>query len=251
VDLSSVSYIQKGQGKDLVFLHGYLSSKECFAAQIEYFSRFYRVTALDFIGFGKSAPLEAPFSVTDYAKWTEEALALLNVSRPHVVAHSFGCRVAVKMAALGVENGTENGTENSKSRGQVFDKILLTGPAGVVLPRGAGYKIKVKTYRMIKKISPRFAERRFGSQEYRSLSPVMRESYKKIVNEDLRADARKIENQTLIVEGKEDRTTPQKEAEIYLSCLKRGELKNIEGGHFAFAEYPVAFNLIAEEFFLS
>jgi pimeloyl-ACP methyl ester carboxylesterase len=238
-----------------VFLHGYLSSKECFASQIEYFSKFFRVTAFDFIGFGKSAPLEEPFSVADYARWTGEVFRLLNVVRPHVVAHSFGCRVAVKMAALGTENGEENGTENGaedlKSRGQVFDKILLTGPAGVVLPRGAGYKIKVKTYRIFKKISPRFAERRFGSREYRSLSPVMRESYKKIVNEDLRADARKIENQTLIVEGKEDKTTPQKEAELYLSCLKRGELKNIEGGHFAFAEYPVAFNLIAEEFFLS
>ena len=48
-----------------MFLHGYLSSKESFYRQIEYFSRFYRVTAVDFIGFGKSAPLTEPFSAQE------------------------------------------------------------------------------------------------------------------------------------------------------------------------------------------
>ena len=83
----------------MVFLHGYLSSKEAFAAQIRYFSRFYRVTAIDFIGFGRSASLQCAFSVEDYAVWTREVLRLLRVKQPHVIAHSFGCRVAVKLAA--------------------------------------------------------------------------------------------------------------------------------------------------------
>lgn len=229
-----LSFLQKGKGKDLVFLHGYLSSKECFAAQTEYFSRFCRVTALDFPGFGGAEPLTQPFSVSDYAAWTKSALDSLGIVRPDVVAHSFGCRVAVKMAA---------------EDGQVFGKMLLTGPAGIILHRGTGYKIRVGTYRLVRKFAPRFAERRFGSAEYRTLSPVMRESYKKIVNEDLRGDARKIGNPVLIVEGKEDTTTPPEAAEIYLSCLRRGRLAEMEGGHFAFARYPVAFNLIAEEFF--
>ena len=46
-----ISYIRRGEGKDLVLLHGYLSSKESFYPQISYFSRFFRVTALDFPGF--------------------------------------------------------------------------------------------------------------------------------------------------------------------------------------------------------
>lgn len=105
-DLSEVSYIQKGTGEDLVFFHGYLASKESFAAQIEYFSRFYRVTAFDFLGFGASAPLTEPFSVSEYAAWTEEFLKALSIVRPRVIAHSFGCRVAVKMAARGAERGS-------------------------------------------------------------------------------------------------------------------------------------------------
>ena len=77
----------------------------------------------------------------------------------------------------------------------------------------------------------------------------MKESYKKIVNEDLRACAKEIANEVLLVQGVEDTVTPIEEANAYLVCLQRGKLRTMTGGHFAFAEYPTAFNLIAEEFF--
>ena len=216
----------------MVFLHGYLSSKEAFTAQTEYFSKYFRVTALDFLGFGQSPPLSSAFSVSDYAEWTQAVLQNLGVEKPHMIAHSFGCRVAVKMASLGAN----------------FDKIVLTGPAGIIEKRGFSYAWKVKSYRIVKKFAPKFAEKRFGSAEYRTLSPIMKESYKKIVNEDLRSDARKIVNPTLIIEGENDRTTPLSQAKIYVDCLQNGQLKTMSGGHFAFVENPVLFNLIVEEF---
>ncbi len=191
------------------------------------------MTAFDFVGFGKSGRLSAPFSVGDYAEWTKELLRVLNVENPHVIAHSFGCRVAVKMA---------------KGDRQVFDKMILTGPAGVVLNRGFRYRFKVKAYRFVKKFAPALAERKFGSKEYRSLSPVMKESYKKIVNEDLRGDAREVENSVLLVVGKEDTVTPRREAEAYLGAFPSAKLLEISGGHFAFMENAVSFNLAAEEF---
>ena len=232
--MSEVSFLQKGKGKDLLLLHGYLSSKEAFAAQVAYFSRFFRVTAIDFLGFGGSRALTSAFSVGDYAEWLKTVMRVLGVIKPHVIAHSFGCRVAVKAASC--------------SPG-LFDKIVLTGPAGVILKRGLKYRLKVGTYRFIKKFAPAFAERKFGSKEYRTLSPVMKESYKKIVNEDLRACASGVFNQVLIVEGKDDRVTTRAEAEEYLRCFPNGTMRMIEGGHFAFAENPVSFNLITEEFF--
>lgn len=231
--LSEVSFIQKGKGKDLLLLHGYLSSKEAFAAQVAYFSKFYRVTAIDFLGFGQSAALKRPFSVGDYSRWLVDVLHVLGVVKPHVIAHSFGCRVAVKTAA-----------ENP----DIFDKMVLTGPAGIVLHRGLRYKWKVFCYRFVKRFAPRFAEKRFGSKEYRSLSPIMKESYKKIVNEDLRACAKRVQNRVLIVQGKQDKTVCMAEAEAYLDAFSWGKLKKIEGGHFAFAENPVGFNLITEDF---
>ena len=233
VNLSDVSFLQKGRGKDLLFLHGYLSSKEAFTRQIEYFSRFYRVTALDFIGFGQSAPLREPYSVGEYAAWLYDVMGALRLKRPHVVAHSFGCRVAVKLAS---------------EQGSAFDKMVLTGPAGVILKRGFAYRLKVGTYRLVKRFAPVFAEKKFGSAEYRTLSPVMKESYKKIVNEDLRECARRVENPVLIIEGREDRVTPKEEAEAYRDCFPSAILRFVSGGHFAFVEEPLAFNLLTEEF---
>ena len=232
--LDGVSFLQKGQGKDILFLHGYLSSKEAFTAQIEYFSKFYRVTAIDFLGFGHSRCLTSAFSVGDYAQWLCEVVRALKLKKPHVIAHSFGCRVAVKAAS---EN---NG---------IFDKILLTGPAGVIINRGWKYKIKVKAYRLVKRFAPRFAEKRFGSAEYKTLSPMMKESYKKIVNEDLREAARRVKNEVLLVEGTRDNVTTMREARVYEEHFPHARLCTLEGGHFAFAENPLAFNLVAEEFF--
>jgi pimeloyl-ACP methyl ester carboxylesterase len=76
----------------------------------------------------------------------------------------------------------------------------------------------------------------------------MRESYKKIVNEDLRADAARVENSVLIVQGERDFVTPMREADAYRSVMKNARLTTIDGGHFAFAENPVAFNILVEEF---
>lgn len=234
-DFSKLSFIQKGTGKDMVFFHGYLSCKETFLAQIEYFSKFYRVTAFDFLGFGKSSKLTEPFSVSDYAAWTADALEYLKVKNPHVIAHSFGVRVAVKMVA---------------QRGQVFDKLLFTGPAGIVEGRSFSYKMKVAAYRACRRVFPRFAESKFGSKEYRSLSPLMKESYKKIVNEDLRVDARKIERPLLIALGRDDTVTPLSQANIYKQNVQGSQIQILDGGHFCFMEHPTSFNLIAEEFFL-
>ena len=235
VEKKDVAYFCKGEGKDLVFLHGYLSSKEAFLPLAEYFSRSFRVTALDFCGFGESAPLPYAFSVADYAEWTKRAFELLHIEKPFCIAHSFGCRVAVKMQA--------------QSETPVFEKLVLTGPAGIRTKKPLSYYIKVKAYRAVKKIAPTFAEKHFGSAEYRTLSPVMKESYKKIVGEDLRADIKKVTCKTLVAEGTEDTVTTAAEAREYAALLPYGRLINIRGGHFAFVNDALNFAMAAEEFF--
>lgn len=230
----NISVLRKGAGRDLVFLHGYLATKESFYPQIEYFSRFYRVTAFDFPGFGKSDPIPAAWSVGDYADWTGEFLKAEGIEFPLVIAHSFGGRVAVKCL----------------SREDMFDRAVLCGCAGIVERRTFSYRAHVRMYRFVRKIAPRFAESHFGSAEYRTLSPLMRESYKKIVNEDLREDAKKIARPVLFVTGEKDTAAPVSSAKIYNACVKGSGLKIMEGcGHFAHLDDPLAFNLAAEEFF--
>ena len=219
-----------------MFLHGYLSSKECFTSQIKYFSKFYRVTAFDFIGFGQSSPLTEPWAVGDYAAHAARLLSALGVRRgARLIAHSFGGRVALKLLS---QDAT------------LFKKAVLAGCAGIPPRRGFSYHCRVRAYRAVKKFAPRFAERKFGSAEYRTLSPVMRESYKKIVNEDLTPCLCKIRAEVLYVFGEKDAQTPLYMAEKLTKRTKGSALVVMPAcGHFCFAEDPARFNAVAREFF--
>ena len=228
----NVAYLRRGEGKDLVFLHGYLSCKESFYPQIGYFSRHFRVTAPDFPGFGESDRIPAAWSVGDYADWLEGFFKEQGIVFPYVIAHSFGGRVALKCLARGL-----------------IDRAVLTGCAGIVKKRTMAYRIRVGGYRLVKRVSPRFAETHFGSREYRSLSPLMRESYKKIVNEDLREEAGRIARPVLYLYGERDKETPLSSGRILHECTAGSKLAVFKGcGHFAHLEEPLLFNLAAEEF---
>lgn len=215
-----------------MFLHGYLSSKESFYPQINYFSRRFRVTAPDLPGFGGSELIPAAWSVGEYADWLEGFLKERGIVFPCVIAHSFGGRVAIKCLARGL-----------------IDRAVLTGCAGIVRRRTLSYHLKVKSYRLVRKFAPRFAEAKFGSAEYRSLSPLMRESYKKIVNEDLREEATRIARPVLYLNGERDRETPLSSVRILHECTAGSRLAVLKGcGHFAHLEEPLLFDLAAEEF---
>ena len=215
-----------------MFLHGYLSSKESFYPQINYFSRHFRVTAPDLPGFGGSELIPAAWSVGEYADWLEGFLKERGIVFPCVIAHSFGGRVAIKCLARGL-----------------IDRAVLTGCAGIVKRRTLSYHLKVKSYRLVRKFAPRFAEAKFGSAEYRSLSPLMRESYKKIVNEDLREEAKRIARPVLYLNGERDRETPLSSVKILHECTAGSRLAVLKGcGHFAHLEEPLLFDLAAEEF---
>ncbi len=227
--------MQEGSGEDLLMLHGYLSQKESFYFQIKSLSAHYRVTAFDFIGMGQSSGLDQPWSVSDYTAHTLEVMDALGIKKCRLLAHSFGGRVALKILA------------EHKER---VDRALLTGCAGVMPRRGLKYAIRVKMYRAVRKVAPRFAERNFGSSEYRQLSPIMRESFKKIVGEDLTPLLPKIETPVLYVFGDRDTATPPYMAERLKEGTRGSGLVYMKGcSHFCFCEKPEQFNAIAREFF--
>ncbi len=170
----------------------------------------------------------------DYCDWLDSFIKKCRLSCPHILAHSFGARVALKY--LGEQNG-------------IADKLIITGGAGIVKPRSAEYLKRVKAYRRVKKFFPKFAEKHYGSEEYRTLSPVMKESYKKIVNEDLRSCALKIKNKTLLLYGRGDTVTPPgEEGETFKNLIAGSRLHLTDGGHFCFSEHPDEFNQLIYNF---
>ena len=162
-------------------------------------------------------------------------LSALGVRGARLVAHSFGGRVALKLLA---------------SRPDLFSRALLVGCAGIPPKRGIRYRAKVAAYRAVRRAAPRFAERHFGSAEYRTLSPLMRESYKKIVNEDLTPCLSRIRVPVLYVFGEKDTATPPYMARALARGTEGSGLVFLENcSHFCFVEQPEKFNAVMLEFF--
>lgn len=218
----------------MLLLHGYGSRKESFYYQIKHLSEKFCVTAPDFPCFGGSERTDTPWSVGDYAAWLEKFIKKLQLDSPHIIAHSFGARVAFKLLA---------------EHKNLADRLIICGGAGIVKPRSLQYIRRVNAYRRVKKLFPKYAEKHFGSEEYKSLSPMMKESYKLIVNEDLKDCVKKICNPTLLLYGVDDTVTPpSEEGEIFHSLIAGSRLEILSGGHFGFCEYPLLYNQKISEF---
>ena len=218
----------------MLLLHGYGSRKESFYYQIKHLSGRFCVTVPDFPCFGGSEQTDRAWNVGDYAVWLEKFIKSLRLCRPHIVAHSFGARVAFKLLS---------------ERGELADRLVVCGGAGIVKPRSPKYTRRVNAYRRVKKLFPKFAEKHFGSEEYRRLSPMMKESYKLIVNEDLKDCAKNIKNPTLLLYGENDTVTPpSEEGEIFHRLIADSQFEILSGGHFGFCEYPLLYNQKISEF---
>jgi pimeloyl-ACP methyl ester carboxylesterase len=93
---------------------------------------------------------------------------------------------------------------------------------------------------------------RFYSLDYQKLSPVMRESFKLIVNEYLESLLPFIKTPTLLIYGDKDKETPLYMGERYKQLLSNARLKVFKGaGHFCFIDSPLKFNMEVREFLLS
>ena len=87
-----IHYLQKGKGKNLVFIHGFLGSTWLFEAQIDIFSSNFRTIAIDHLGHGKSdKPDSESYKLTDLTEYLEETLSkIIGDEKIILVGHSMG-----------------------------------------------------------------------------------------------------------------------------------------------------------------
>ena len=87
-----IHYLQKGKGKNIVFIHGFLGSTWLFEAQIERFSRNFQTIAIDHLGHGKSdKPDSESYKLTDLAEYLDETLSkIIGDEKIILVGHSMG-----------------------------------------------------------------------------------------------------------------------------------------------------------------
>ena len=214
--------------KAFVFLHGWGGSTVSFLPVINRlpFDEYCFVN-FDFWGFGKSGQPQKALSIKDYADEVYEILKKENLKDVVLVGHSFGGRVAIKLAA---------------NYDDIIEKIVLVDSAGIKPRRGIVFKFKIFKYKLYKKLAQKkliknFDLKKYGSDDYRGLSDLMKQTFIKVVNEDLSKDAKLIKKPTLIVWGKNDKDTKLYMAKKLKKFIKDSEMivfKN--AGHYSYLD---------------
>ena len=95
----NINYIQYGKGKDILLLHGWGQNIEMMKPVGDNFSDRFRITILDFPGFGKSEEPKEPWDIEKYSIMLEKFVKAVNIKKPIVIGHSFGGRVAIRYSA--------------------------------------------------------------------------------------------------------------------------------------------------------
>lgn len=220
-----------GQGRPVVYLHGWGCDGGIFATVANNLPS-YANYMIDFAGFGNSAPPpESGWDVFDYANQLVGFLTEKGLTKVTVVAHSFGCRVAMIVAS---------------TRPDLVERALLFAPAGLRRPSLKRW-FKVRYYKWRKRRNPERAKR-FASDDYLNASPALKNTFVKVINRDLSAYARKMPCKTLIVAANKDNAVPLNAAKRLHKLIKNSELAVVDGDHFALFYAPSAFAEIVKLF---
>lgn len=237
-----MNYLKFGKSKRfIVFLHGWGADLNSFLWLKDFFLDDYSLIFLDFDGFGKSPEPKCKMTVSDYVQNLKEILDKFEIEHLIFVAHSFGGRVAIKYLFL---------YQNLYNK----SSLCLVDSAGILPKRNLKYYFKIKRYKVLKKRSetnPKFKEKlkEFGSSDYKKLSPVMKETFVGVVNEDLSKYAKFITCKTLIIWGNKDRETKPYMAKKLHKLIKNSKLIFLKNtGHFSFLEKKEEFVIILDSF---
>ena len=237
-------YINTGDTskEKLLVLHGWGADVGTMLPVINILKEYYDVIAFDFHDHGVTDFFKGDWTVKDYAAFTAEFVSSLNLKGCYVLAHSFGARVAVEIAA---------------NKPELFSKIILTGAAGIRKKptrqqkrRQASYKMQSLFLKLLSKIP--FAKekaaslnnnlrKKYSSKDYLALPDSMRQTFKNIISYDQKALLKKIKNKVLLIWGRDDTETPIWAAEVFHKEIPNSRLVIMQGGHFVFTSYPAAF----------
>ncbi len=109
------TYRTCGSGPDVLFIHGWLSSGRMWEAVMEHLSPFYRLWAIDLMGFGDSRTDDSTriLTVDDQVRLSVAFCKAAGIRPEAIVGHSMGGAISIKLALNSPE---------------FFDKLILVCP---------------------------------------------------------------------------------------------------------------------------
>ncbi len=217
-----VNYIQYGEGKDILLLHGWGQNIEMMKPLGDNFCDRFRITILDFPGFGNSNEPDYDWSISDYSLMLEEFTKRLDIKKPIIMGHSFGGRVAIRYSA-----------------NHPIEKLILFGsPCIRIQEKLPLYVVILKKLKQLPGLNNlgEYMKKYIGSRDYKAASPTMRKVLVNTVNEDLSSYARNIEEPTLLIWGDHDTEAPLNDARQLEKIMIDAALIILPGTHYAYLE---------------
>lgn len=214
------NYKTLGEGKPLLILHGWGSRSDNWQKVGEMLAKNgVKVIIPDLPGFGQSDKPQTAWDLDDYCDFVEEFVKVLNLDKFYLLGHSFGGEIAVKYNLRFPEK---------------IDKLFLVS-ASCIRARNLKKKLlyilsKVfKIFSFIPFLRKAFYRFVVGKSDYLSTEGVMRDTYLKIIAEDLSNILSQVQAVTIIIWGEEDSITPISDARKINSKIKNSKLEILSG----------------------
>lgn len=224
--------VVKGSGSPpLVMLHGWAQSLKDLAPMGELLSRTRAVHLIDLPGFGASPKPTTDWNTTQYAERILKYLEENDLKCVDLLGHSFGGRVAIRLASSHPDRLRSLTLINSHGirLKQPFPKNVR--PA--VLKAGAKWCKRLDSAFGSNLFETWFTPR-YGSRDYKNAG-ALRNILVKTVNEDLTFDAAQVNVPTFLLWGELDQETPLAIGKRFHELIPNSQLTVLPGkDHFPF-----------------
>ena len=183
-----------------------------------------KVYVLDLPGFGGSSLSEVK-DICEYSGWVVNFCKYLGLKKVIVVGHSLGGRVGIVMGAIYSE---------------MVEKLILLDSAGIK-PRSTRRVVLKVIAKMFGWIPAKLRHKIAGKvmdEDYHN-SPLLRKLYRAIVREDLIKYLPKIDCETVVVWGENDRILPLSMTKVYREKIKNSRVRVVwRAGHDPHLSHP-------------
>lgn len=227
-----VTYQRIGEGPPVVLLHGLAGSVRWWARNVRALAARHTVYLVNLPGFGAFRRQNEQFVLQEAADWLAEWLDAAQIGPCHVVAHSMGAYLTLRMVA--------------RQPGLV-QRIVLVGPAGLPhlrsLPRFAGPILAAGIA-----ASPSFLPT-LALDTLRAGPRTLIRAARDLISQDIRDDLRAVTSPTLLVWGTRDALVPPSMGPLMRRELPDARLLLLPGaGHVAQYDRHQEFNAAALAF---
>ncbi|MCL2621965.1 MAG: alpha/beta hydrolase [Firmicutes bacterium] len=203
---------QNNRNLPILFLHGWGGNKNSFLPIQNYFNNYTKTISID-LPVSKDSVL----TLDDYKNIALDAIKPYD--KVNIIAHSFGGRIALLLS----------------SSTDIVEKQVLTGCAGLI-PR-------LTFKRWLKKV------RKIPSPDYAALNYIQKQTFKNIVNTNLKPVLSDVNANTLLIFGEKDNATPLYMAKTLNKNIKMCKLIIYKKcTHFAYLEKMNKFIADCENF---